>query len=84
MLDRRRERLLASVLTAPRGTPKRAFLPPSAEDDSSRRRLPPWLQGASVKGRLIKEGQQMEQIRPLTRDHTPWAPPALPLHAVHA
>jgi hypothetical protein len=40
-LDRRRERLLASVLAAPHDAPKRALLPPSANDDSSRRRLSP-------------------------------------------
>jgi hypothetical protein len=60
-LDRRRERLLASVLAAPRDTPKRALLPPGAVDDSSRRQLSPWFQGASDKGGLIIEGQQMER-----------------------
>jgi ribonuclease HI len=83
-LDRRRERLLASVLAAPRDTPKRALLPASAENDSSRRRLSPWFQGASGKGGLIIEGQQMERIRPLPRDRTPWAPPAKPEDAIHA
>jgi hypothetical protein len=60
-LDRRRERLLASVLAAPRDTPKRALLPPGAADDSSRRRLSPWFQGASDNAGLIIEGQQMER-----------------------
>jgi len=41
-LDRRRERLLASALAAPRDSPKRALIPLPATDDSSRRRLSPW------------------------------------------
>jgi len=40
MLDRRRERLLAAVLAAPEGTPKKALLPAPPKDDSSRRRIP--------------------------------------------
>jgi len=35
-LNRRRERLLVAVLAAPKATPKRALLPLSPEDDSSR------------------------------------------------
>jgi hypothetical protein len=74
-LDRTRERLLASVLAAPRHAPKRALLPPSAEDDSSRRRISSWFRGASGNGRLPKEGQELERIKPLLRDRTPWTPP---------
>jgi hypothetical protein len=38
-LGRRRERLLASALAAPDGTPRR-LLPPRVTDDSSRHRIP--------------------------------------------
>ena len=38
-LDRRRELLLAAILASPKDAPKRALLPPSAEDDSSRHRV---------------------------------------------
>jgi hypothetical protein len=83
-LDRRRERLLASALAAPVDAPKRALLPPRAEDDSSRRRISPWFRGASGNGQLVKEGQTLERIRPLLRDRTPWAPPLSPSEALHA
>jgi ribonuclease HI len=83
-LDRRRERLLASVMTSPVDSPKRALLPPHPRDDSSRRRLSPWFQGASDQGRLIKEGQRMERIKPLPRYRTPWSPPVAPGSAIHA
>jgi hypothetical protein len=76
-LDRRRERLLASALAAPLDAPKRALLPPRAEDDSSRRRISPWYRGASGNRRLVKEGQQLERVRPLPRGRTPWVPPGI-------
>jgi hypothetical protein len=83
-LDRRRERLLASALAAPLDAPKRALLPPRAEDDSSRKRISTWFRGASANGRLVKEGQTLERIRPLPRDRTPRVSPAVPREALHA
>jgi ribonuclease HI len=83
-LDRRRERLPASALAARLDAPKRGLLPPRAEDDSSRRRMSPWFRGASGNGRLVKEGQTLERIKPLLRDRTPWAPPEEPLEMLHA
>jgi ribonuclease HI len=83
-LDRRRERLLASALVAPTDAPKRALLPPRAEDDSSRRRIYPWYRGASGHGRRVKEGQQLERVKRQPRDRTPWASPESPREAVHA
>jgi len=75
-LDRRRERLLTSVLSAPAGTPKRALLPPSPGDDSSRRRVPPWFLAATGNGNLVKEGQIVEESSPRPRLPTLWARPA--------
>jgi hypothetical protein len=72
-LDRRRERLLASALSAPEGTPKRLLLPPRATDDSSRHRIPKWFAGASDNNQLIKEGRQVETSSPRVRLKTPWS-----------
>jgi ribonuclease HI len=74
-LDRRRERLLASALSAPEGTPKRLLLPPRATDDSSRHRIPRWFAEASDNNRLIKEGRQVEISTPRVRLKTPWSKP---------
>ena len=70
-LDRRREKLLASALEAPVGTPKRLLLPPPATDDSSRHRVPTWFRGASEQ--LIREGQLVERSRPRPWDRMPWS-----------
>ena len=81
-LDRRRARLLASALSAPKGTPKEALLPLPASDDSSRRRVSIWHREASKD--LLMEGQEVEKSSPRVRDKTPWSPPpegSRPLHA---
>jgi ribonuclease HI len=77
-----RERLLASALAAPPGTPKRTLIPSPATDDSSMHRVSGWFRGASGEGQLLKEGQKVEQSYPRPRNRTPWAPPTSPvLHA---
>jgi len=63
-LDRRRERLLASILTAPKDAEKRALLSKCPEDDSRRRRVSKWSRGASADGNLVREGQQVEEVKP--------------------
>jgi ribonuclease HI len=72
MLNRRRERLLISVMAAPRGTPKKALLPTHPKDDSSRHRVSKWFLEASDNGRLVREGENIEKISPLPRRPTPW------------
>jgi len=73
---RRRERLLASILTAPKDAPKQALLPKRPEDDSSRSRVSKcqMVQGgwASGDGNLVREGQQVEEVKPRPRWATPW------------
>jgi hypothetical protein len=66
MLNRRRERLLISVMTAPAGTPKKALLPTHPEDDSGRHRVSKWFTEASDSGRLIKEGEKCRENLPPT------------------
>jgi len=73
MLDRRRERLLAAVLAAPEGTPKKALLPAPPEDDSSRRRIPAWFLAATDGGKLIREGQSVEGSSLCPRLPTLWS-----------
>jgi hypothetical protein len=63
-LDPRRERLLASALSAPEGTPKRILLPPKATDDSTCHRIPRWFAEASDNNWLIKEGRQVKISSP--------------------
>jgi hypothetical protein len=71
-LDRRRERLLASALAAPEGTPKRLLLPPRATYDSSRHRIPHWFSEASNRNQLVKEGRACETSAPRTpHGHNP-------------
>jgi hypothetical protein len=74
-LDRRKERLLASALAAPENSPKRALLPPPAEDDSTRHRPSKWFRGASGDRKLVRDGQPMEHISPWPRDRTRWSSP---------
>jgi len=74
-LDRRRERLLASALAAPRDSLKRTLILPPATDDSSRHRLSKWFKGASGHGSLLKEGQATGKTRPRPWYRTPWASP---------
>jgi len=74
-LDCRRERLMAAALAAPSGTPKKLLLPPPASDDSSRYRVPKWFSVASDRNRLIKEGRQVQGVKPRPRCKTPWVPP---------
>jgi hypothetical protein len=83
-LDRRRERLLASALAAPEGTPKRLLLPPRATDDSSRHRIPRWFSEASDNNRLVKEGRRVEIGSPRVRLKTPWIKPRNGILRCHA
>jgi hypothetical protein len=57
LLNRRRERLLNSVMAAPLGTPKKALLPTHPEDHSSHYRISKWFTDASDNGLLVKEGR---------------------------
>jgi hypothetical protein len=87
MLNRRRERLLISVMTAPVGTPKKALLPTHPEDDSGRHRIPKWFTEASDRGHLVKEGENVEKTFPLPRSPTLWTArsPNIPdIDACHA
>jgi hypothetical protein len=72
MLNRRRERRLTSVMTAPVGTPKKALLPTHPEDDSGRPRIPRWFTEASNSEQLVKEGENVEKTFPLPRRPTLW------------
>jgi hypothetical protein len=87
MLNRRRERLLISILTAPVGTPKKALLPTHPEDDSRRHRIPKWFTEASDGGHLVKVGENVEKTFPLPRRPTLWTArsPNIPdIDACHA
>jgi ribonuclease HI len=83
-LDQRRERLLASALTAPEGTPKRLLLPPKATDDSSRHCIPRWFAEASDNNQLVKEGRQTEISSPRVRLEAPWSEPGEGRKICHA
>jgi hypothetical protein len=83
-LDRRRERLLASALAAPEGTPKRLLLPPKATDDSRRHRIPRWFSEANDNNRLVKEGRQVETSSPRVRLKPPWTKPRDGADSYHA
>jgi hypothetical protein len=63
-LNRRRERLLISVMTAPVGTPKKALLPTHPEDDSGRHGIPRWFTEASNSEQLVKEGENVKKNFP--------------------
>jgi hypothetical protein len=65
LLNRRRERLLISVMMAPAGTLKKALLPTHPEDDLGRHRIPRWFTEASNRGHLVKEGENVEKTFPL-------------------
>jgi hypothetical protein len=87
MLNRRRERLLITVMTAPVGTPKKALLPTHPEDHSSCHRIPRWFTEASDRGHLVKEGEAVEKTFPLPRRPTSWTArsPKIPdIDACHA
>jgi hypothetical protein len=71
-LNRRRERLLISVMTAPVGTPKKALLPTHPEDDSGRHRIPRWFTEASNSEQLVKERENVGKTVPLPRRPTLW------------
>jgi hypothetical protein len=70
--DRRRERLLAAILKSPKDAPRRALLPASREDDSTRHRISKWFRAASDDGHLVRDGQPTERILPRPRHCTPW------------
>jgi hypothetical protein len=72
MLNRRRERLLISVMAALVGTPKKALLPTHPEDDSGRHRISEWFTEASDNGRLVREGEDIEKTPAFPRRSTPW------------
>ena len=70
-LDRRRERLLASILTAPENSPARAL--PLATEDSRRNRVSKWFRAASGHNAFVREGQTAEKIHPWRRSRVEWA-----------